>query len=245
MKKLFTLLAGSMVSLSLFALDGNRMSILSSASNLNLKIEVDGQRVRMLGNSIVLDNLSEGNHNVRVYREKKRDNFRVRSGRVYEIIYATTVYFGSAYQVDLTIDEYGRVFMNSYRVDEDDNGDVVAKKSYGYNGSDGSSLENEGNAVSGNIMSAREFIQLKQQIQKEGFEANRLISVKTILDKNSVTVQQLRDLMLLFANENNRVDIAKYAYCKLVDKQYLYDLMDVLSFSSNKDELARFIREPL
>ena len=68
-------------------------------------------------------------------------------------------------------------------------------------------------------------------------------TIKTILDKNNFTTQQVNDLMLLFTFESNRMEVAKYAYCHIVDKQNIYQLMDVLTFSSSKDELARFIRE--
>jgi hypothetical protein len=49
--------------------------------------------------------------------------------------------------------------------------------------------------------------------------------------------------MLLFTFENNRLEVAKYAFCNTVDKQNFYQLNDALTFSSSKDELARFIRE--
>jgi hypothetical protein len=49
--------------------------------------------------------------------------------------------------------------------------------------------------------------------------------------------------MLLFTFENNRLEVAKYAYRKTADKQNYYQLNDALTFSSTKEELARFIRE--
>ena len=73
MKKIFTLLLSSLFSLSLLAYDGSRLSI-STFSNdkMNFKVEVDGRRYEMQDHSILLTNLSEGNHNVRVFREVKR-----------------------------------------------------------------------------------------------------------------------------------------------------------------------------
>jgi len=241
MKKFFTLLVSSLFSLSLLAFDGSRLSISTVSNNMKLKIEIDGQRVRMPGNSIILSNLSEGNHNVRIYREKRKDNFNNSFARGYEIIYATSVYLGRAYQADIIINGSGRVFMDTYRVDSDCYSSN--NSGYGYNGSDnnlnGSSLDNGYN----NVMSAREFNQVTEQIRKEWFEANKLISVKTIIDKNNFTTQQVKDLMFLFTFENNRLEVAKYAYSKIADKQNIYQLNDNLAFSNSKDELARFIRE--
>ena len=91
-------------------------------------------------------------------------------------------------------------------------------------------------------MNGREFEVLKESLRKEWFEANRLISVRFIIDKNNFTTQQVKELMLLFTFEKNRLEIARYAYSKTVDKKNYYLVNEVLTFSSSKDELARFIR---
>lgn len=243
MKQIFTLLLSSLFSLSLLAYDGSHLSISTFNNNMKLKIEVDGQKVMMAGNSITLTNLSEGNHNVRVYREKRSGNYSNRFTRGYEIIYATSVYLGRAYQVDITINGSGRVFVDTYRIDTDSDHNTSDNDGYGYNGTNDDMNGGSWNNGYTNVMSAREFGQVKEQIGKEWFEANKLISVKTIIGKNNFTTQQVKDLMFLFTFESNRLEVAKYAYCNIVDKQNLYQLIDVLTFSSSKDELARFIRE--
>jgi hypothetical protein len=244
MKKIFTLLVGSLFSLSLFAFDGSHLSIYKINNNMKLKIEVDGQRVIMTGNSITLTNLTEGSHNLRIYREKKKDDYMNNYARNYEIIYATSVYLGRAYQVDITINGSGRVVVDAYRTDEGDDCYDGTNGGYGYKEGDEMSNSAGWNSGNDNVMSNREFNQLKDQIRKEWFESNRLTSVKTIIAKNNFTTQQVAELMMLFTFESNRLDIAKYAYCNTVDKQNYFKLNDELTFSSSKDELARFIREP-
>ena len=54
---------------------------------------------------------------------------------------------------------------------------------------------------------------------------------------------QVKELMSLFTFENNKLELAKYAYRKTVDQKSYFQVMDALTFSSSKDELARFIRE--
>jgi hypothetical protein len=71
MKKISTLLLSSLFSLSLLAGDGGGLSIFTANTSMNLKVEIDGCTVFMQGNRVVLSNLSEGYHNVRVYREKR------------------------------------------------------------------------------------------------------------------------------------------------------------------------------
>ena len=119
MKKIFTLLLSSLFSLSLFAFDGGGLSIFTANSNMNLKVEIDGCSVLMQGNRVVLSNLSEGYHNVRVYREKKNvAGYNFSKG--HEIIYSTSVYVGPNYQSEIVITRTGRGHVDSYRVDPDD-----------------------------------------------------------------------------------------------------------------------------
>jgi hypothetical protein len=48
--------------------------------------------------------------------------------------------------------------------------------------------------------------------------------------------------MLLFTFENNRLDIAKYAYGKTVDKRNYSVVNDAFTFNS-KEKLDQYIRE--
>ena len=243
MKKIFTLLLCSLFSLSLFAFDGAHLSISTISNNMNLKIELDGQRLRLSENSITLKNLNEGSHNFRVYRAKRNDYFNNRFDAGYEIIYATSVYLSRLYQVDISINGSGKVFMDTYRIDSDNEYYTTNNSGYGFNGGIGNTYGINCKNDYRNVMSAGEFNQVMEQIRKEWFDANRMISVKTIIDKNFFTTNQVNDLMLLFTFENNRLEVAKYAYRKTLDKENYYKLNNALTFNSSKDELARFIRE--
>jgi len=92
-------------------------------------------------------------------------------------------------------------------------------------------------------MSDASFNQAKESLRKEWFENTRLSTARQIVDKNYFTSSQVKDLMLLFTFENNRLDIAKYAYNKIVDKGNFFIVNDALSMTSNKEKLNQFIRE--
>lgn len=243
MKKFFTLLLSSLFSLSLLAFDGSRLSISTVNNNMILKIEVDGQRVRLSGNSITLNNLNEGSHNFRVYRAKRSEYINNRFDPGYEIIYATSIYLNRAYQVDITINGTGKVFTDSYRIDSENECYINDNIDYGNKADDGKTYGTGYDDSYRNIISAGEFRQIIDQIRKEWFDANRMISVKTIIDKNNFTAKQVKELMCLFTFESNRQEIAKYAYRKTLDKENYWQLNDAFIFSSSKDDLARFIRE--
>ena len=243
MKKIFTLLLSSLFSLSLLAFDGSRLSISTVNNNMKLKIEVDGQRVRLMGNSITLNNLNEGSHNFRIYRAKSGEYVNNSFDQGFEIIYATSIFLSRAYQVDITINGTGKVFMDSYRIDSESECYINDNIDYGKKSGDDKTYGTGNEFSYKNIMSAGEFRQVTNQIRKEWLDANRMISVKTIIDKNNFTAKQIKELMCLFTFESNRQEVAKYAYRKTQDKENYWKLNDAFTFSSSKDDLARFIRE--
>jgi Domain of unknown function (DUF4476) len=239
MKKFFTLLLSSLFSLSLLAYDGSRLSISTVSNTMDLKIEIDGRRINMQDNTITLSNITEGSHSVRIYREKKRSGTGFNFGKKPEIIYASSVFVKRGFHTDITVNRFGKVFIDERRMDSRD-GWYDEDENYGdYEDETGGDWNNG----YGNVMSTRDFEMVKEQIRKEWFEKNRLVSAKVIMDKNNFTVQQVKEFMLLFTFEENKLEVAKYAYRKTVDKQNYYQLNDALTFKSSKDDLARFIRE--
>ena len=94
----------------------------------------------------------------------------------------------------------------------------------------------------GPSMSSYDFSQARESLRKEWFENKRLATAKQIIERNYFTSQQVKELMLLFTFENNRLDIAKYAYSKTVDKRNYSVVNDAFTFNS-KEKLDQYIRE--
>jgi len=91
-------------------------------------------------------------------------------------------------------------------------------------------------------MSINDFAQAKETLRKEWFENTRLTTAKQIIDQNNFTSQQVKELMLLFTFENNRLEIAKYAYGQTVDKGNYFVVNDAFTFNS-KEKLNEYIRQ--
>ena len=236
MKRIFTLIIASLFSLSLFAFDGSRLSISTVSNSQDYKVEVDGRKFSMRDNAITLSNLSEGYHQVKIFREGKKRNGNVFGFARNVIIYSNQVFLKRGFHLDITINRFGKALVDERRIDRND--DWYDDDDGYYDGNDGG-----WNNGYGNLMNVREFETVKESLRKEWFEKNRLTSAKFIIDKYNFTSMQVRELMLLFTFENNKLEIAKYAYRKAVDKNNFYQVSDVLTFSSSKNELARFIRE--
>jgi hypothetical protein len=234
MKKFSTLLLSSLFSLSLFAFDGSRLSITAPSTSAELKIEIDGRQFSMKNNSITLGYLGEGVHQVKIYKESKKNSMGF--GRK-NVVFNGKVLLKRGMHTDITINRFGKVMQDEQRIDPSEEF---------YNDSDDYFDSNNGgwgNSEYNNVMNVRDFNDTKDQLRREWSENNRLTSAKFIIDKSNFTSAQVKELMLLFTFESNRLAIAKHAYCKTVDQRNYMSVNDALSFSSSKDELARFLRE--
>jgi len=125
MKKISTLLLSSLFSFSLLAYDGSRLSVSTFSSNADLKIEIDGRRVAMQDNSITLSNIAEGQHSIKIYKERRRSRFGNGSGNSYgngfdrrqEVIYSGTVFVKRGFHTDIVVNRFGKVFVDERKME--------------------------------------------------------------------------------------------------------------------------------
>jgi Domain of unknown function (DUF4476) len=240
MKTIFTLFLSSLFSLSLLAYDGSRLSISTVNDRMDLKIEVDGQRMKMQDNSITLGNLNDGYHNIKIFRDLKKKGNGFGFGRKNEeVIYNSRVYLRRGFHLDITVSRFGKVFTDERKMDQNDEWFEEDDRRH----DDRDNRDGGYNNGYNNVMTVAEFNQVKQSLQKEWFENNRITSAKFIIENNNFTTVQVKELVQLFSFDDKKLEIAKLAYRKTVDKQNYYLINEELTFSSNKEELARFIRE--
>lgn len=90
-------------------------------------------------------------------------------------------------------------------------------------------------------ISQMEFMQLKSSIAGKSFDSSRLQIAKQALSYNYFSSAQIADLMSLFSFESSRLDFAKCAYGKAIDKQNYYLVNNAFSFESSISELNQYI----
>lgn len=255
MKTIFTFLIGFLYSAILFANHGTRLSI-STVSNSELKVEIDGQRYRMNENGLSIRDLQRGYHTVHIYREG-----RAKKGRWWDVfgnrnqrqtLYNSRIFLREGYHLDLLINRFGKVFSDERRIDynddwydEDDDYWKDRKRDRDWNDDrdhrdDRNDRDYRDRYDRG--MNDREFSQAKETLRREWFENNRMISAKQIFDDNRMSSQQVKEILQLFSFENNKLELAKHAYRNTVDRNNYFIVNDVFAFSSSREELARYIR---
>ena len=259
MKTIFTLLSSLILSVAVFAAaPPKKMSMLSvtSASQGDIRVIVDGKRFEPNDNSLVISNLESGYRMVKVYRQKNAGMYNI-FGRRYELVYNASVYVKPRVNLILSIDRFGRTVAseqfipsgrgngrdwgrdhNNGRNNDWDDDDYDYDNDGNWGDYDGGYNNNYNRA-----MSDRDFNQVLINISKEWLEANRMKSASNIISSNFLTSMQVKQLIHIFTFETNKLDLAKQAYTKTVDQRnFLSTVDDEFSFSSSRDELARFIR---
>lgn len=91
------------------------------------------------------------------------------------------------------------------------------------------------------VCTYEEVEQMYQLMVKESFEDSRMALGKNIVSNKRLTATQIKRLTESFTFENNKLEFLKYAYAYCVDPQNYFQCVDVLTFSSNKEQLLKFI----
>jgi hypothetical protein len=91
------------------------------------------------------------------------------------------------------------------------------------------------------IIKEDDFKDLKKSINSRNFETSNISIVKTAIDKNYFSSEQIRELLSYFTFESTKLDIAKYSYQKVCDKKNFFKVYDAFNFDSSIEELKNYI----
>lgn len=247
MKTIFTLLLATVLSSSAFAYNEGRLTV-TFAGNTNVQVVIDGRSFHQQDNSILLDNIQPGQHSIQIYRSRAngryQNNRNSRPSRN-DLIYSSSVYVKPNHHVDVMINRFGKALvderaMNS-RMDDDWNGNG----NYGNNGNGNygnGGYGNNGGYGSNRAMDDNQFNQLLQQIRNQWFSKDKMNIAKASMVQNYFNTGQVRQLLQLFSSDSDKLELAKLAYRNTVDQRAYYQLYDLFSFQSSKDELDQYIR---
>jgi len=90
-------------------------------------------------------------------------------------------------------------------------------------------------------MPASDFQKAKSSVEKQSFAESKMKVAKQFTNVNCLSTGQIIEIINLFSFEENKLDYAKFAYSKCIDKNNYFQINDVFSFSSSTDELTEFI----
>jgi len=87
------------------------------------------------------------------------------------------------------------------------------------------------------------FEKLIEMLYKESFEDAKLDIVRTAAKDNYFTSQQVKQIMEAFKFDENRLEVAKILYPRVVDKENFFIVLSTLTFPSSREELRKWIEE--
>jgi hypothetical protein len=242
MKTISTLFTSLFFAATVFAANPNHQSVITvkSASQREIQVVIDGKIFSPGKNIVIVGDVAPGYHSVTVYRKGKTGYYNAD----FEQVYTASIAVKPATDVQITIGRRGRTdvaYEKRMANDDDWAYDRPATPSYPAN-EHGRWEDNKSYNSYASSMSDREFDRVMNSMQKEWFENNRMKSASYIISNNFFTADQVRDMLSVFSFENNKLEIAKQAYTKTVDKQNYDCVLNALEYKSSKIELARFIR---
>jgi Domain of unknown function (DUF4476) len=250
MKKIFTLFTFLLMAVATFAAwDDARLSI-TSTGNEPIRVLIDGRQVQQGNNrEIRLNNLNPGNHRIQIYsiatNSRRRGGLFGNNSRE-NLIYNSNIHVRRGMHTDIVINRFGKVFIDEDRIDRDydDGWNNNDRNNGGWgNGNDDrwNNNRNDNSYGYGNVMSYERFQQLKQSVERESFDKDKMDLLRSTLPYNRVNAQQVRELAELISFEQTRLELAKFAYRYTTDRGNYFVVNDVFNFGSSKTELTKYI----
>lgn len=254
MKRIFTLLASLILTISVFAEARPKSTLTIQSTEMgDIRVVIDGRRFEPNDNFMRIQGLEAGSHQVKIYVEKRNGMYSI-FGKKYQVVYNTILNIKPRANMSITVDRFGRASVTETRTrggygngrnwDRDNDFEYDRGSNRGDYGNDRNDRNGQWDNHYGyeRGMDDREFDLVVQSIEKEWLESNKLKSATHVAQSNKLTSAQVKELMLLFSFESNKLDVAKQAYANTVDKKNFSIVNDAFSFNSSRDDLARFIR---
>lgn len=91
-------------------------------------------------------------------------------------------------------------------------------------------------------MSHSDFNNLRHSIESKTFESTRMEITKQVLSQRYVSTRQVMDLMNLLTFESSKLELAKFAFDRTIDKENYFRVNDSFTFESSIRELGDYIR---
>ncbi len=117
-------------------------------------------------------------------------------------------------------------------------GDNIKKNIYGFKEKESEYGTDE---CRGKLMKPEDFKDLKSSIGNRNFETSNVDVLKSALQKNYVSSEQLKELLGFFTFESNKLDVAKFAYKRVCDTKNFFKVYDAFGFDSSVEELKNYI----
>ena len=187
--------------------------------NTPILVYLGGNQICLPTTTCFIANLNPGHYTVEVFATRfTRAGERVWKG---EKLYKDLVYFDGRGVTEIWVD--GRDNMRPERPGRPEQGEH--RPGYGYN----------------RVMNDQLFQTFYKEMKNEPFKDDRMKLLNAALAGSDFTSAQCLQLTKLYTFDDDRMEIMKIMYPRIVDKEAFFTLINTLTFSSSKEKMKDFI----
>lgn len=187
--------------------------------NTPILVYLGGNQICLPTTTCFIANLNPGHYTVEVFATRfTRAGERVWKG---EKLYKDLVYFDGRGVTEIWVD--GRDNMRPERPSRPEQGEH--RPGYGYN----------------RVMNAQLFQTFYKEMKNEPFKDDRMKLLNAALAGSDFTSAQCLQLTKLYTFDDDRMEIMKIMYPRIVDKEAFFTVINTLTFSSSKEKMKDFI----
>ena len=187
--------------------------------NNPILVYLGGNQICLPTTTCFIANLNPGHYTVEVFATRfTRAGERVWKG---EKLYKDLVYFDGRGVTEIWVD--GRDNMRPERPGRPEQGEH--RPGYGYN----------------RVMNDQLFQTFYKEMKNEPFKDDRMKLLNAALAGSDFTSAQCLQLTKLYTFDDDRMEIMKIMYPRIVDKEAFFTVINTLTFSSSKEKMKDFI----
>ena len=217
MRKIILSFCFLFAALSLQAQSVNGIRI--DGGNTPILVYLGGNQICLPTTTCFIANLNPGHYTVEVFATRfTRAGERVWKG---EKLYKDLVYFDGRGVTEIWVD--GRDNMRPERPGRPEQGEH--RPGYGYN----------------RVMNDQLFQTFYKEMKNEPFKDDRMKLLNAALAGSDFTSAQCLQLTKLYTFDDDRMEIMKIMYPRIVDKEAFFTVINTLTFSSSKEKMKDFI----
>ena len=187
--------------------------------NTPILVYLGGNQICLPTTTCFIANLNPGHYTVEVFATRfTRAGERVWKG---EKLYKDFVYFDGRGVTEIWVD--GRDNMRPERPSRPEQGEH--RPGYGYN----------------RVMNDQLFQTFYKEMKNEPFKDDRMKLLNAALAGSDFTSAQCLQLTKLYTFDDDRMEIMKIMYPRIVDKEAFFTVINTLTFSSSKEKMKDFM----
>ena len=187
--------------------------------NTPILVYLGGNQICLPTTTCFIANLNPGHYTVEVFATRfTRAGERVWKG---EKLYKDFVYFDGRGVTEIWVD--GRDNMRPERPSRPEQGEH--RPGYGYN----------------RVMNDQLFQTFYKEMKNEPFKDDRMKLLNAALAGSDFTSAQCLQLTKLYTFDDDRMEIMKIMYPRIVDKEAFFTVINTLTFGSSKEKMKDFI----